>query len=735
MPYKLSYTLPKHDRDVRALKLSKNGKHLLSGSRDNTANLWRCGNNNQFELVVTLRGHKHFVTTVEFVPPSPSYARGLVATGSNDKKVCIYSLQDPSSEPLVTLEGHQGAISSLCAANAEILLSASWDGTVRLWNVSNFECTNTYEVGSKEKPPWAVIYLESGVLVVASADTAVKVLSLDAAIGSKELKGHTDCVRGLVAVDERRFMSCGNDAMIIKWDSLTGEKLEMLSGHPNFIYNISLNGGVLASAGEDGCALVWKNNQSETILHPATSVWSVAVMGNGDVITGASDGYIRIFTPDESRMATPEELTHYADCVTRVLTKPPSEQDTKNVPGIEGLAVPGRSHDEIKMIREDDGVNCYQWDAQSSQWNKIGQVMGAANKSGKPSELEKAYDYTFPVDIEDGKPPLKLYYNKGQDPYVVAQAFIHAHNLPQDYLEIVAKHIIKNVGALQPAPTFNPAYQDPFTGSSAYDPDASPAAATKFYPITNYVLMETADLSKIRPKLADHLITMERPEVVTDEYVDKLIALGKTDSVPDPETVAKLREMLCWPSNMIFPVLDLTRLAVRIKDVNRSLCCQGDPSDRLMAILRNHLVEENQINAMMSLRIMANMVCHEDGGALMVANAHVIYDLVSNVASKERAKGFQVATATLVLNMAVLFAKKGDQNGVKTTMVLAENLLQKTTDSQALMRLLVAIGTCLAKVRGVLSPQSCDVIKRLANSGDDQVTQCSRQILTEIQAS
>lgn len=75
------------------------------------------------------------------------------------------------------------------------------------------------------------------------------------------------------------------------------------------------------------------------------------------------------------------------------------------------------------------------------------------------------YDFVFTVDIDDGKPPLKLPYNKSEDPWFVAQAFIHKHDLPQSYLEEVANFIIKNSkqtnAPIAPAP---PEYADPFTG-------------------------------------------------------------------------------------------------------------------------------------------------------------------------------------------------------------------------------------------------------------------------------
>ena len=53
----------------------------------------------------------------------------------------------------------------------------------------------------------------------------------------------------------------------------------------------------------------------QTIVHPATSVWSVASTPNGDIVTGASDGVVRVFSAAEERWAPAEELKAYDDLV------------------------------------------------------------------------------------------------------------------------------------------------------------------------------------------------------------------------------------------------------------------------------------------------------------------------------------------------------------------------------------------------------------------------------------
>lgn len=50
----------------------------------------------------------------------------------------------------------------------------------------------------------------------------------------------------------------------------------------------------------------------------------------------------------------------------------------------------------------------------------------------------QAYDFVFSVDVEDGKPPLKLPYNRTDDPYDAARKFLSRNNLPGGYLEQVS---------------------------------------------------------------------------------------------------------------------------------------------------------------------------------------------------------------------------------------------------------------------------------------------------------
>ena len=68
-------------------------------------------------------------------------------------------------------------------------------------------------------------------------------------------------------------------------------------------------------------------------------------------------------------------------------------------------------------------------------------------------------------------------------------------------------------------------------------------------------------------------------------------------------------------TDILFPVLDVTRLAVRNAAINSDLC-SGDMGDQLIGHLRRFLSDSVTANQMLSIRILCNMLLHPEGEAL-----------------------------------------------------------------------------------------------------------------------
>lgn len=95
-----------------------------------------------------------------------------------------------------------------------------------------------------------------------------------------------------------------------------------LHGHTEYIYALDiLPSGDIVSSGEDRTVRIWRNAECiQTIIHPALSIWSVAVCPEtGDIVSGASDKIVRVWSRNPERQAD-QEVRHKFDKVVTLGT-------------------------------------------------------------------------------------------------------------------------------------------------------------------------------------------------------------------------------------------------------------------------------------------------------------------------------------------------------------------------------------------------------------------------------
>ena len=134
------------------------------------------------------------------------------------------------------------------------------------------------------------------------------------------------------------------------------------------------------------------------------------------------------------------------------------------------------------------------------QWINVGTVVDAVGSSGKKVEYNgQSYDYVFDVDIEDGKPPLKLPYNLSENPYDRATKFLGDNELPLSYLDNVANFIVENTRGATLGQSAGPT-TDEF-GTGRYQPGANSASESqqpqrRVLPQENYLLLAQAKFDR-----------------------------------------------------------------------------------------------------------------------------------------------------------------------------------------------------------------------------------------------
>ena len=129
--------LSSHTKQVTSLTFSLDGTFLVSGSYDNTVNLWDIQTSG---VIKTFYGHTRQVNSV-----SISQNCAMIASGSTDKTIHLWDVQ--TGECCCIIGGHNDWVSSVSFSptNSQFLISASHNNTVQQWDIDGHQIGSTYE--------------------------------------------------------------------------------------------------------------------------------------------------------------------------------------------------------------------------------------------------------------------------------------------------------------------------------------------------------------------------------------------------------------------------------------------------------------------------------------------------------------------------------------------------------------------------------------------------------------
>jgi platelet-activating factor acetylhydrolase IB subunit alpha len=188
----------------------------------------------------TLQSHREPVTCVAFHPIFSS-----LASGSEDYTIKIWDWELGELER--TVKGHTRAVLDVDFGGPRggtLLASCSSDLTIKLWDPSD-EYKNIRTLPGHDHSVSAVRFIPSGaagspssgnLLVSASRDKSLRIWDVSTGYCVKTIRGHADWVRDVApSFDGRWLLSAGGDQTARLWDAGSGEPKATLVGHEHTI--------------------------------------------------------------------------------------------------------------------------------------------------------------------------------------------------------------------------------------------------------------------------------------------------------------------------------------------------------------------------------------------------------------------------------------------------------------------------------------------------------------------
>ncbi|MDM8530541.1 WD40 repeat domain-containing protein [Anaerolineales bacterium HSG25] len=231
------------------------------------------------------------------LPVAASLAPHGVAFAPSGYRLAVSGYQSlelwdlPNEHLLQTFIGHNSWVGTIRFSPTDsMLVSTSWDKTVRLWDVESGQERakfqhNSWVSGVDFSPD------ESSVVTI-GADKTVYVWDIDSQQLIRQMQGHQFHGWAVAFHAQGRWIASGSgDKTVRLWDIYSGQEIQRLTGHTRGVLDVAFSptGDLLASASNDGFIKLWQVNTGQEIRQ---------------IDAGSSAVYSIAFSPDGQRLAS-----------------------------------------------------------------------------------------------------------------------------------------------------------------------------------------------------------------------------------------------------------------------------------------------------------------------------------------------------------------------------------------------------------------------------------------------